>query len=362
MSENRKCICLITPSIETGGAERVMTQLATYFSKEKNVEVHLLLFVQAERFYKVPDKVTIYEPDFNYREYSRPVFTIKSMTYLRSILKKLKPDVTLSFGGRYNSFVLLSALGLRIPVYISDRSKPSISYGFFLDILNRFVYRQAAGIISQTSIAGEMIYQRTRHKNIKVIGNPIRTIKGQPQPEKIILNVGRFIPSKKQKLLLDVFARINPDDWKLLFVGNGKTFQAVKQKAKKLGIGEKVIFASQQNNVDDYYNRASIFAFTSVSEGFPNALGEALNTPLPCISFDCEAGPRELIDDGINGFLVPLGDIKQYEKKLRLLIEDDALRNRFRQAAKEKMKQFSLPVIGEQYYQFMCGGKSTDGC
>lgn len=333
--------------------ERVMIRLAEYFSQLESNKVHLILFAKTDHFFKVPDRVIIHQPNFNYKAYLRPVFTLKIMAYLRNSLKKIKPDVALSFGGRYNSFVLVSAYGTGVPVFISDRSRPSISYGKFLDILNRYVYRSAKGIIAQTGIARDLMCQRTGHQNIQVIGNPIRWINGRKLSENIILNVGRFIPSKKQDLLLDVFKIIDPEGWKLIFIGHGQTFNLVRQKAVQLELEEKVIFAGQQSNVDDYYCRTSIFAFTSTSEGFPNALGEAMAAGCACISFDCEAGPSELIDDGINGFLVPVCDHEQYKQKLQLLIDDPELRQRFGEKAREKMKQFSVDKIAHQYLEFL---------
>ena len=354
-------IALIIPSIEAGGAERVMTQLADYFSAAHNAKVHLLLMIKADRFYQVSENVIIHEPVFDYNSFSRLNFTLRIMAYLRGKVIEIAPDVALSFGGRYNGFVLLTTMFLKIPVFISDRSRPSISYGKLLDFCNKVIYKRAAGIIAQTQLARELTYQRTGNQNIKVIGNPIREIKKTAQSRKsIILNVGRFIYSKQQMILLEMFAKIRPIGWSLVFVGDGPQLNSVKARASELAICRQVIFAGRKKNVDTYYHSAEIFAFTSISEGFPNALGEAMNTPLACISFDCEAGPADLIDDGDNGFLIPVNNLELYEKRLRQLIADDNLRKRFRKSAMNKMTQFSLESIGEQYFQFLLGNKHSN--
>jgi GalNAc-alpha-(1->4)-GalNAc-alpha-(1->3)-diNAcBac-PP-undecaprenol alpha-1,4-N-acetyl-D-galactosaminyltransferase len=100
----------------------------------------------------------------------------------------------------------------------------------------------------------------------------------------------------------------------------------------------------------------SVFAFTSTSEGFPNALGEAMAAGCACVAYDCVAGPSDMIDNGINGFLISIGDEKQYLKKLQLLMEDETTRIKFGKAAQEKMKQFEASTIADKFYNFITKG------
>src|SRR5690606_10622257 len=119
--------------------------------------------VKGNRFYNIPENIPFYEPSFNHRKYNRIIFTIKIFFFLRKKLKEVKPEYLLTFGGKYNSFVLLAAQGLGIKSFISERSRPSISYGKFLDLLNPVVYRKANGIIAQTAKAKEVIFRKTSH-------------------------------------------------------------------------------------------------------------------------------------------------------------------------------------------------------
>ncbi len=350
----------ITPSLTSGGAERVISELATYFAGIPQLEVTVICLIREKQFYTLPPNVKIVEPDFDYKKYSRPVFTFKIYNYLRTYLKKNKPDVQLSFGGKYNSFVLLAAMGLGIKTFVSDRSRPTISYGRFTDRLNAIMYKRAHGIVAQTEAAKKEALKKTGHKNIRVIGNPIKMVKPQPGvvKENIILNTGRFIKSKHQPVLAEYFAKVNDGTWKLVFLGEGEYLAATKQKIKDLGIEEHVLFPGTVSNVDAYYSKASIFAFTSTSEGFPNVLGEALSAPIACISYDCVAGPSDLITDGKNGFLVKEMDHEAYVTKLKKLMDDVSLRQQFEQEAAQMIKQFRVDEIAKQYLEFMTGIKA----
>jgi len=334
--------------------ERVMSQLAFYFSKYDDLKVYLVIMTRSEKFYDLPKSVKVIEPAFNHKSYSRLIFTLKILFYVRKQLKRIKPDAILSFGGKYNAFVLISTMGLGLKVFISDRSRPSISYGHLLDFLNPLIYKKATGIVAQTKTAKDVLYKNTRHSNIKVIGNPISLIgKCHESKEKMILNVGRFIASKQQGLLVELFAKLEAPNWHLVFLGEGQRLEIVKEKAKKLGIADRVIFAGNQIQIVDYYQRAAIFAFTSISEGFPNALAEAMSAGCACISFDCEAGPADLIDHKHNGLLIPMIKHQLYMDQLQLLVQDAQLREKFGIAAMEKAEIFELSKIGKQYHDFM---------
>lgn len=349
-------IALILPGLSSGGLERVMTELAEIFSEKHKVKVHVIALTGGNQFYKIADKAVFHKPAFDHKKYHRLLFTIKIFCFLRKTLKQIKPDSLLSFGGKYNAFVLLASSGLNIHRYVSDRSRPNISYGRFLDWLNPLLYRKATGIVAQTDKAKQIMFQRTRHQNIQVIGNPIRRMNPVDKPkENIILNVGRFIGSKHQDLLIEYFATIKQEDWRLVFLGDGPHLPAVRRKAKELGVIDQVEFPGVVEDVDSYYSKSKIFGFTSTSEGFPNALGEAMAAGCACISFDCLAGPADLIDDGMNGVLVPEMDHDQYSEKLKILMQDSNLCESFGTAAKKKMEQFDRATIAEAYFNFITG-------
>jgi len=194
-----------------------------------------------------------------------------------------------------------------------------------------------------------------KQHNLVVIGNPIREIKPNPvvKKENIVLSVGRLIESKHHDDLIKIFARINPEAWKLVIVGDDALKQRNKKKldslVKELGMYDKIELLGEQSNVDDFYNRAKIFAFTSSSEGFPNVIGEAMSAGLPVVGYDCIAGPRDLIVDGQTGFLVNTHDKISFENHLLELINNANLRSKMSKESLIKIKQFSVDKISIKF-------------
>lgn len=338
-----------------------MSQLAGYLSAKPKAEVHLLLYSSGRTvFYRVPQEVIMHLPGFPFSNKRRILSTIRTLSYLRKTIKGINPETVLSFGEYWNSFVLFALLGLKYPVFVSDRSQPDKSLGRIHDFLRRWLYPKARGLIMQTEQAKEIYLTRHKHPNIRVIGNPIGILKNHlpmQEREKSILMVGRLVKSKHQDMLIEMFAKVASDDWILRIVGDDAMKQnhgeRLKRLAEKLNISDRVIFMGFQNQMDDIYLKASIFAFTSSSEGFPNVIGEAMAAGLPVIAFDCIAGPSDMIQDGQNGFLVPLFDKDIFESRLDLLIRDEQLRIELGSNARASIMRFSSNDINDKIYNFI---------
>ena len=102
---NKKTICLLIPSLQAGGMERVMSELSWHFSKKKEVELHLVLYgIKQEIFYTLPDNVIIHKPTFRFKNSFRLIYTLKTLGYLRKTISRIRPDSVLSFGEYWNSF------------------------------------------------------------------------------------------------------------------------------------------------------------------------------------------------------------------------------------------------------------------
>lgn len=354
-------IILVISSLNPGGAEKVMVLLANEAIKI-GIKVHLIVLTKGQKFYPLNKEIKVYEPDFVIGTMSRLTFFIKNYFWLRKQLKNIGIKEVLSFSGKYNSYVILASLGLGKKVFISDRSKPGISYGKAIDILNSIFYKYSSGIIAQTKKAAEFALEKFNHKNIKVIPNPVSIPDSVNFNDKkdIILNVGRFITTKHQNWLLNYFKDLNINNWDLIFIGDGPNFEGIKSLTDELENPERIQFKGLVKNINNFYHSSSIFAFTSTSEGFPNALAEAMAYGCACISFDCIAGPGDLIEDGKNGFLIPEGDHSLYKEKLKCLIENPQLRLEFGKNAIEKVKNFSSNNISEKYLEFILNNENSN--
>ena len=355
MVEKQK-LCLVIPSLQAGGMERVMNELATYFCKKTNLEVHLVMYgFEPEIFYDVPENLIIHKPFIIFNNRRRIWFTLKTMKYLRATIRNISPNSILSFGEYWNSFVLLTLFGLSYPIFISDRCSPEKKMGAFHSFLRKWLYPLSKGIIIQTEKARQIYLKQFIHSNIIVIGNPIREIKKSPDTVKrdIVLMVSRLIKTKHQDKLAELFLNTHNPDWKLVFVGYDHLKQNVSDSIKRIirdhSAEDRIILEGKQTNVNYYYNSSKIFAFTSSSEGFPNAIGEAMSAGLPVVAFDCVAGPSEMITDSQNGFIVPLFDYELFQDRLELLMSDSELRERLGENARLTIARFSLQKIGEEY-------------
>jgi len=342
--------------MQAGGMERVMSELISYFVGRGDIQVHIVLYgITREIFYPLNGDMVVHKPQFKFINNYRFFLTLRTMAYLRSEIKKITPEVILSFGEYWNSFVLISLKWLPFPVYISDRCQPDKTLGRFHDWLRKRLYPGASGIIVQTKKAADIYQAQFRHGNITIIGNPIRAINEKPevQKENIVLTVGRLIQTKHHDKLIKLFLRISNPGWKLVIVGYDHLKQNVSESLYKIirenQAEEKVVLAGKQSDVEYYYLRSRIFAFTSSSEGFPNVIGEAMAAGLPVIAFDCVAGPSEMIEDDKNGILIPLNDYKTFEEKLTLLMNDALLRSRLGEQARSDIRQYSIETIGERY-------------
>jgi len=358
-SKSTKDICFIIHSLQAGGMERVMSELINYVAATNKYHVHLILYgIKREVFYEISNNITIHKPSFEFNNNKRFISTLKTIFYIRRELKNIAPISVLSFGEQWNNMALLATLGTKIPVYVSDRAQPNKSIGKLHDYLRKKLYPTAAGVIVQTEKALSIFKKMYHHTNFKIIGNPIRQIPSRKvKRENTILMVGRYITLKQQDVLIHIFSKLNAPKWKLVLVGYDHLKQQNQEKwealAKKLKIADRVLFTGKQEDVEQYYLSSKIFAFSSISEGFPNVIGEAMSAELPVVSFDCVAGPSDLVSDGDNGFLIPLNNNKLFVEKLQYLIDTPSAIETMGRESKNKIKKFKVDYICNEFENFI---------
>ncbi|MBS9461267.1 glycosyltransferase [Flagellimonas sp. 389] len=342
---------LIIPTFLSGGMERVMNELANYWAIE-GVHIDLIFLVRHTPFYSINGKVnSISMPSLGYKKnvFSKLFYKIYLFFFLKKRYKNLKPDVILSFGEGYNAFVILSALGDKIDVFVSNRSNPLKILPTSRRILQKILYTKAKGIFVQTSLAEKVLKEKIGHDNIIIMPNPIKIIpKIDIQRRNIILNVGRLVKEKNQIGLIRIFDEIENEGWELHIIGEGPLRALLENEIEKRKLEKSVKLLGVKEDLSKYMSQSKIFAFTSISEGYPNALCEAMAFPMPCISFDCNSGPRDILQDGKNGFLIESENNISYKERLYKLMNSEDLRDRFMKEASLIRNEQTIDVIGNR--------------
>lgn len=354
---NKPKIAFIISSLTSGGAERVLSTLANAFVTDYQVTIislyHVTPFYELDKNIKVISCKAAYNKNMRFIDsLSNNVFMVRSIF---RIIKKEDISVAIGFMTTTNIYTIIASKLAKIPCLISERTHPDFDplSGFWIKI-RKLTYPYCTKLIVQTSSIKSYFSKFIKINKLTIIKNPLakelinfrdNTIK----KEKIILSVGRLDPVKNHKLLIEAFAEMSRDNWKIQIVGEGALHTQLQELIKTLNIEKSVELIGSVDCIQDYYNKASIFAFTSNFEGFPNALIEAMAFGLPCVSTNCPSGPSEIINDGENGFLIPVDDKNMLKRKLEILMAQPELREKFGSSAKASTTMFEIKHISEQW-------------
>lgn len=340
--------------------ERVASELSTYLHEKKFFEVGILMYGNyIGSSYIINEQISVIKPKYNFNKGLRFINTIKALLFIRQRTAEINPDVILSFGEYWNSFVILALFGTKQNVFISDRCQPDKSLGMIHDFLRNWLYPKSKGFIVQTERAKTIFINKLKHINIAVIPNPVDLAKIKipiERKEKVIVSVGRLVDTKHFDLLIKIFASTKMDDWKLIIVGdnynNPNKLTELKALCKELKCENRVFLTGHQKVVDIYYQQARFFAFTSSSEGFPNVIIEAMAYGLPVVAFDCSTGPSDIIVNNENGFLIPLFNEVEFKAALERLMDDELLVEKLSKNAIKSVKKYSIENISKLLITF----------
>ncbi|MFV0397066.1 MAG: glycosyltransferase [Bacteroidales bacterium] len=338
---------LFTIPVVGGGMGRAVMNYSSGFL---NLGYKVGIFLLADsgiNQYDLPANISVYSGVKG--KYNKIKFFL-SLWRLRKLCKNESFDFVFSFSGMHSCYVLIALMGLGTKVYVFHRANPYKTYGIINDWLNRLFFSRSEGLVVQTQIAKSFFRDKYGHPNIIHVPNPVKELLVYDNIPKddIIITVSRLVNGKGIDKLINIFSELSTgtnNGWILQIVGDGELREQFQDLTRSLGMEHKVQFLGFQKEVDLLLAKASIFAFSSQSEGFPNALLEAMSVGLPCISFDCPTGPSELIQDNVNGFLIELGDDTSYKNKLATLMKDRLLRDKFSFEAKKIKHEFDLNVI-----------------
>lgn len=346
MNKQVNKILIIAPCLTMGGIERASSNTANGLS-ELGAKVYFLSLFKKEAFFKLNEGIEIIEPQgFNKTKLS----LFKSILWIRKEVKRVNPEHILVFNKFYGAITALALLGTKYPYFLSERSSPLFVWRQPMRAINKLAFsiKPPKGVIAQTNIAAE--YQRKYFKKTEVIviPNSVREVQLFPEikREKVILAVGRLNDYLKGfDLLIESFAKLKNQDWELHIAGGDEEGEALKEQAERLGVINRIKFLGKVKEIDKCYAYAGMFVIPSRSEGFPNALAEAMTAGCCCIAFDFVAGPNEMITNGVDGILVPSGDTQKLAEAIDDLIVKDDFRDVLAQKAIKTSQHFKKSTI-----------------
>lgn len=353
-------ICIISPSLKLGGIERALTTLAHEFHALGH-EVHFITCLKDNHFYILPEGVILYEPTFKRRvsRANKLLFYPRLLNYICTTVNKINPSKVLVFGDWFSPITLLALLGLKFPVYISDRTIPNYKFKFPIPQLKKWLYPKSAGFIAQTQRSKEFKEKIFGKKlKIQVIPNALPEFDKRQQinveQQNKIIYVGRFAWEKDPEILIramDFVAKKNPN-WVLEMAGTGPLLNPMKALVKELNLDSNVVFLGNVNQVATLYQSAKILVLPSVVEGFPNTLIEAMSFGLPCICFN-NIPYEDIITPQMDGYVVSERSAKLLANAINEIIGDDALRETIGKNAQVSVKRFSKEKIAQKLLEFM---------
>lgn len=350
-------IVLVTGGLDCGGAQRVMADMANYWA-DRGWEVTLATW-------SGPDLHDFYTLDENVSRTwlhvaSRGIPLVSDLSAfaarilkLRRLLRDARPDAVLSFIDVSNIHTILAAGGLNVRVVISERTHPGLNHTITRPwrLLRRWCYSRADQVVAQTAEAAAWL-QRECRTGVLVIPNFLRVM---PQVslarEPLIIAVGRLSAEKGFDLLLEAFARVQAQFplWRLCIIGDGPERRALPELAGRLSLQHRIEFVGQVSDVESWMARAAVLIHPSRREGFPNVVLEAMAMGAAVICTDCRSGPAELIDDGVNGRLVPVDDLDALIRAMTQLMADFRTRERLGEEATKVRLRFSQGELMQKW-------------
>ena len=355
-------IAFILPTFTAGGAERVASLLCNYWV-EQGHDVIALTFEGAgdERVYHLDDRVRLRGIDALNRNRglaSRVGTNLRRLVRLRAALKGFKPDAIVAFTTEANLVAVWSALGLGVPVVVSERNQPDRpGLGYLTRAVRRLSYPLAAALVVQT----EGIAQGMRARfgaPVLVLPNPIRLASwgGVPRAEqatKRIVAAGRLVRQKGYDALIASFAALADDhpDWQLVIYGEGADRAALETAARRFSLGDRIALPGVSKDMHAAFAAADLFVLPSRYEGYPNVLLEALASGCAVIATDCPGGTAEILGGGKYGVLVEPENPAALTTELQRMMSNQALRRQFAAQAREAVSALDVGAVGRRWLE-----------
>lgn len=365
-----KIIYCIAGTCHSGGMERVLANKANWLVRN-GYDVCIITTDQNNQspFFPLDERITCYDLGISYEENNNKGFLNKLIHYpfkqyqhkkkLSKLLKELKADVVISMFCNEASFL----------PSIQDGSKKVLEIHFSRFKLLQYGRKGFWGLADKYRSAN---YEKTARKYDKfVVLTPEDSSYWKEVPQmtvipnartftcdcpavldnKEVIAVGRYCYQKGYDRLIQAWSMVHRSapDWKLRIVGDGELRLEMGKQIAALSLRDSIILGRATHQMKEVYQNASIMALSSHYEGLPMVLLEAQAAGLPIVSFACQCGPKDVVQNGVNGFLIPEGDVDGLAEKILLLIQDEESRKQMGKQAFLDSEKYDEEIVMKQW-------------
>lgn len=347
-----KKICFFSGDItRSGGTERVAAMIANELAKEGKYKICFLSLCEQKEdvFYTLHPTINRYKLGEKWIQPGPGYLPL--IPKLRRFLKEEKIDLIIDIDIVLDSLSIPASWGIKTKVLSWEHSNCFYEFSvLYRKLILKFSVKYSDYVVTLTETDKQNYANMlNRTQNIEAIHNPIEEdgYSNSVNRENNIITVGRLVIGKGTDYLSEIAAKILSmyPSWKWYVLGDGEERDALEKMISDNNLQDRFVLTGLVNNVGEYLAKSKLFVFTSKSEGLPMCLLEAKAHELPCISFDIPTGPSEIIEDGVNGFLVRSFDCEDMIHKISTLIENEELLNSFSANAKTNMEKFRMDSI-----------------
>ena len=375
-------IVLLINSLDGGGAERVV---ATLLNELCDSYKCTLILLENKLSYELNPNINVIcmnekaNISNTLKLIRMPILSYK----LYRIIRKHQFNQVISFLLRSNCINILSKILSSHKAIISERIAPSSMYSeksissLLSKTLIKMLYPHASKVISVSqAISHDLCNNFSVCQNVDILYNPYKIdriinlskleINLDFQKSKVIVAVGSLSKRKDYTSLITAFSLLKEHNYKLCIIGSGTEELALKELAQRLEIYSLIYFVDFDNNPYKYMAKADLFVLSSLSEGFPNVLVEAMICGLPVISTDCLSGPREILSPSSNclkqtqaieyaefGILTPASNPVKLSQAIHNVLTNDNLKQSYITKSKERSQSFSIEKIVPQFVKMV---------
>lgn len=346
----KKIVFFIDSLSNSGGTERVTTVLANYFSEIKHYDISILTINNTGRnFFTLNNQVKV--EHLHKKKCNRYTRYIQNLFLIRKFYNKHHPDYWIDVCSALSLMSIPALYKTNVKVITWEHFNANVEWNPITSPLARKIaVKYAYKVITLTRTDKKIYENRFKSNNVLCIPNPITIDKNSPIcniMSHTVLAIGRLEKQKGFDMLLQIWSKTKCKDngWNLRIIGKGKEKENLNNLIQSLNLSDTVSINTPTSNITTEYTNASIYVMSSRFEGLPLVLIEAASCGMPIISFDCETGPRDIINDGENGILIKPFNLEDFAKELDYLTENENIRQRFSENAKNSVLRFDINAI-----------------